>query len=225
MKRVIFERSVLSIDLLLLEGKCCTLIELVDFILGFLEEGEELASLLRTRDVRNFLENHYGSKIKLLPNERVNESYFVYSSSISSEALAQKIKNQNIMVEARKKIREELKSIDFGLQDSFCDETNLKSSWENVSMPDCLLSFFASLFNIPKSKLFKQNISEFIFSSQQITMILNILDQVINRLAGLIKKRMNQMKKMNQFLKILPLMMMFILPIRKVFSYTVFFKF
>ena len=160
LKRTLFNRALPSIDLLLHEGKCCTLSELVNFLLGFLQQGEELTSDLRTRDVREFLEVHYGDLINLVPNNRVNESYFLYSSSISANVLAQKIKNQDIMAEAGKMIREELFNVDFGLKDSFCDETDLKTSWEKTMMPDCLLAFFAALFNIPKSKLFKQDIND-----------------------------------------------------------------
>ena len=99
-KKLLFERAVGSIDQLLQEGKCCTISELVDFLMGFLEDGEELNSPLRARDVRGFLEEHYGDGIKLIPNTRANESHFLYSSSISPEALAVKIKNQNIVEEA-----------------------------------------------------------------------------------------------------------------------------
>lgn len=56
--------------------------------------------------------------------------------------LAQKIKNQRIMAEARKIIRDEHFNIDLGLQGSFCDETHLKTFWEKVMMPDCVLAFF-----------------------------------------------------------------------------------
>ena len=71
-----------------------------------------------------------------------------------------KIKNQNIVEEAGKMIPKELLATKFGLRDSFGDEADLKNSWENVLKPDCLLTFFASLFKIPKSKLFKQSIDD-----------------------------------------------------------------
>ena len=85
-----------SIDRLLEAGKCCTLSELIEFLLGFLKEDEELTSPLRTRDVTGFLETHYSDSIKLIPNSRVNESHFLYSSSISPEVLAQKLKNHDL---------------------------------------------------------------------------------------------------------------------------------
>ena len=159
-KPILFERAVPYIDQLLSEGKCCTLTELVEFLKSFLEVGEELSSELRTRDVRELLETHYGDKINLVPNSRVNESYFLYSSSINAELLALKIKNQNIMAEAGKMVRAELLKVNFGLQDSFCDKNDLKRSWEETTMPDCLMTFFGALFNIPKSKLFKQTIED-----------------------------------------------------------------
>ena len=44
------------------------------------------------------------------------------------------------MMEEGKMIHDELFNIDFGLQDSFCDETDLKTLFEKVMMSDCLLA-------------------------------------------------------------------------------------
>ena len=48
-----------------------------------------------------------------------------------------------------------MKNVTFNLDDKFCDGDVLKESWENTPMPDQLLTFFSSLFNIHRSLLLK----------------------------------------------------------------------
>lgn len=50
--------------------------------------------------------------------------------------------------------------VDFDLQDSICDSTDLKASWEGTSMPAPLLTFLATLFKIPKHKHFRNSIKD-----------------------------------------------------------------
>ena len=64
------------------------------------------------------------------------------------------------MKEAGTKLRETLLDIDFGLQDSFCDSTDLKASWERTMIPAPFLSFLAALFHIPKYKLFRSKATD-----------------------------------------------------------------
>ena len=49
---------------------------------------------------------------------------------------------------------------DFGLQDSFCDSTDLKASWERTMMPAPLLTFLAALFKVPKHKHFRSSVKD-----------------------------------------------------------------
>jgi len=50
--------------------------------------------------------------------------------------------------------------VDFGLQDSFCDSTDLKASWERTMMPAPLFTFLAALFKVPKHKLFRSSVRD-----------------------------------------------------------------
>ena len=43
--------------------------------------------------------------------------------------------------------------VDFGLNDRFCDAEELKHPWSTTRMPDELISFFSTLFNIKKTTL------------------------------------------------------------------------
>ena len=49
-----------------------------------------------------------------------------------------------------------LLDVKFGLQDSFCDSADLKASWEH-SLMETPLTFFATLFRIPKHELFQSS--------------------------------------------------------------------
>ena len=46
------------------------------------------------------------------------------------------------------------------LQDSFCDSTDLKASWERTMMPLPLLMFLAALFQVPKHMLSRMKVRE-----------------------------------------------------------------
>ena len=52
-------------------------------------------------------------------------------------------------------IREALNSVDFKLQDRSCDAQELESSWQKTEIPECLVLFFSTLFDIPQTSLTK----------------------------------------------------------------------
>lgn len=156
-KRVLFNRTLPYIDNLLAKGECCTVSDIVEFASSLLEEDEVLTSTFQNRDMKQLIISHYGQSVTISPNSRVNDSDFIFSSDISAADLAIKLKNQDIMREAGTQLRKVLKDVDFGLQDSFCDSTDLKSSWEGTIMPAPLRTFLAALFKVPKYKLFKSS--------------------------------------------------------------------
>ncbi|KAH3840204.1 hypothetical protein DPMN_113649 [Dreissena polymorpha] len=88
------------------------------------------------------------------PNSRVNES------DISTADIVVKLKNQNIMQEACVQLRNVFKDVYFGLQDSFCDSTDLKSSWEITSMPGPPLTLLSALFKVPKYTIFQSSVHD-----------------------------------------------------------------
>ena len=52
-----------------------------------------------------------------------------------------------------KKIRKRLLAIDFGLKERFCDAEVLKESWEKTLIPDELITFLSTLFNVNPATL------------------------------------------------------------------------
>jgi len=99
--------------------------DIVEFASSLLEEDEVLTSTFQNRNMKELIISHYG--VTISPSSRVNDSDIIFSSDISAADLAIKLKNQDMMREAGTQLRKVLKGVDFGLQDSFCDSTDLKS--------------------------------------------------------------------------------------------------
>ena len=161
MKNSLFQRAIPYIDKILENGDCCTMSNITNFTSSLLEEGEVLKSKLRNRDMKQFLGSNYGDTVTITSNAKAYESDIFYSSQITPGDLLTKLKNQDIMREAGLQLRKDLKVVDFGLEDSFCDSNDLKESWERTRMPDSMLTFFSALYNIPKHKLFRSKAKEF----------------------------------------------------------------
>lgn len=159
-KRVLFTRALPYIDRLLAKGECCTMSDIVEFASSLLEEGELLTSTFQNRDMKHLIISHYGESVTISPNSRVNEPDIFFSTDVKAADLAIKLKNQDSMKEAGTKLRESLMDVDFGLQDSFCDSTDLKASWERTMMPAPLLTFLSALFKVPKHKLFRSSVKD-----------------------------------------------------------------
>jgi hypothetical protein len=110
---------------------------------------------IRNRDVKQLLIEHYSHRIQFAPNPRQNASEIVYSSSVRPEDLVVKVKNLDILRQSGILLRGLIQKVDFGLGDKFCDSEEIKESWEKTQMSDGLLTFFSSLFNIPKARMGK----------------------------------------------------------------------
>ena len=80
---------------------------------------------------------------------------FVFSSTVGIEDVINSLRSLNNIKSGALDIRRALLDVDFGLNDKFCDADELKDSWKNIQVPEVLLSFFATLFNIKKMSLAK----------------------------------------------------------------------
>ena len=107
------------------------------------------------RDDKKFLLDHYGDKIQFCPSHRANEPEMFFSLEISVKDIAAKMRDMNFVKSCGEILREALRIVDFKIGDKFCDGHQLKESWETTQMPDQLLTFFASLFGINRSRMLK----------------------------------------------------------------------
>ena len=72
----------------------------------------------------------------------------VFSSSESIEDVIKRLRSIDPAKVVVKKIREAFLARDFNLQDTFCDVEDLRDSWKQFCIPDELITFFGTLFNI-----------------------------------------------------------------------------
>lgn len=108
---------------------------------------------IRNNEVKIFLVRTYQDTIRFCPPKQKNEPLLVFSASISPEDLASKLRSIDAVRNAGEILRKELLHVDFHLDDKFCDAKELQKSWENTEIPDVLLNFFSSLFQISKSQM------------------------------------------------------------------------
>lgn len=57
-------------------------------------------------------------------------------------------------------LKDSLGKEDFNLEDKFCDENELRQSWNNINIPEDLLKFFCRLFNILPSQFSNEALND-----------------------------------------------------------------
>ena len=62
----------------------------------------------------------------------------------------------NIIKEAAVQIRQGFSSMNFNINNKFCDAEELAETWDNFNIPDEIIAFFSTLFNVNAVSL-KQN--------------------------------------------------------------------
>ena len=112
----------------------------------------------RNSEIKTFLVEAFGEEIKFCDPERKNQSQFVFSSSVKVEDVINFLRNLDVARTAGTEIRKVLLETDFELDDKFCDAQELQKSWTQMVIPDILVTFFASLFNVSKTKILKDEI-------------------------------------------------------------------
>lgn len=157
------------------QGTSKTKTELIEEVINRLHDriinGEAFASNYLTQTVnelvfesiitnnidvkRSFLKID-GEEIQFCVPSNPRRSTIFYHSTVSRNDLMEKIFFMDPIKEAASTIRESLLSTNFNLNDSFCDASDLKTSWEQTAMPESLLKFFAELFNFDECDFYKE---------------------------------------------------------------------
>ena len=146
-KRLLFLQEVESIKELIDRGFGVPLSEIRDTL------NEKYGdSFISNKEVKLFVIEHFGEDIQFICSKRKNESMILFSSV---EDVVQKMKSIDIVNDTTRMIQQSLNTAEFGLDDKFGDAEELASSWNRCELPDILISFFATLFNIPQAILIK----------------------------------------------------------------------
>lgn len=143
-----FACLVSKVDKLLKDGHGFTLSDLrtrAQIISG----SEETFS---NRDIRLFLESHYGPDLRVSRPTEANKSAMVFLNVEETE-MADMIRSTDAINECASAMREALLGYSFDLQDKFCDAADLEESWDTMDIPDVVLTFLCSLFNYNKTEI------------------------------------------------------------------------
>ena len=135
-----------NIDFALKDGQGFALSNLRDNVNGFRDSQETFSN----RDIRLFLESHYGQDISR-PTE-ANKCAMVFINASPAD-MADVIRSSNPIIQCASTIRHALLDFNFDLQDKFCDSVDLQDSWDNMNIPDELLTFLCVLLNYNRNDL------------------------------------------------------------------------
>ena len=134
------------------KGKCFKIYEIADLISNISADEE---CVIRPNEVQRYLTLYFANDIQVYKNPNVREGNYVFSSKLSDTEVSLRMRQVTLIENAGKALKKAIKSVDFALDDSFCDAHELKSSWEKVSMPEEWLVFYSALHKIPKTELVK----------------------------------------------------------------------
>ena len=146
-KRDVFNRHIKFIKDIIDQGSGISLSDIRDMI----NDLEDIN--INNSEVKNFLIESMVEEIQFCPCTCSNESLFVISSEINIQDVVKILRSIDATKLVAKKIRKCLVDIDFGLNERFCDAEDLKESWEKTLMPDELITFLSTSFNVNPATL------------------------------------------------------------------------
>ena len=113
--------------------------DLFDHIIGLLisDIGEVInykydKDFISNNKVKLYLMENFNDDIQFYPSEGCVESMFLFSSTLSIEAVLKKLRSMNVLKEAAETICQALTNIDINLYDKFGDPHELKYLWEKL---------------------------------------------------------------------------------------------
>lgn len=155
--------QVLSLNLDLLDhGDVFALSDIRNEANYFLQK-ENSDILVQTKDVRKYLTKYFNHPVEICDFENKNKPSLFFLSHISKQQMARSLyeakstkDDKNIAL----KLREVIKKVDFDLDDRVCDHLDLREAWENIRIPDELLSFFSTLFDFDVNEFNAQSVHQ-----------------------------------------------------------------
>ena len=152
-KRDIFKNYFPFVKSIIDQGRGFSLSDIMEMI------NQEDDADLKNNEIRGFLIEEFADSISFCDPERKNQSLFAFSSLIEVQDVINSLRNIDVVKSAAIEIRKSLLDVNFGLENCFCDANQLKQSWNETKIPDVLLSFFATFFNVSSTKLMRSEIT------------------------------------------------------------------
>ena len=124
-KREIFKNYVYFIREVIDVGKGISISDIRDMInVDFCETD------FKNNEIKPFLSEEFGDSIQFSKSEQKNMSTFVFSSSVSISDINNILRSTDNVKTAASEIRKALLEVDFGSDDKFCDDQELRDSWK-----------------------------------------------------------------------------------------------
>lgn len=105
--------------------------------------------------IKGFLVKRFDNQISFCSPYRKNDSKVVYSSSIDPSMMVSKLQVFNEARSTGLLLRQKLRAMSFGLEDSFCDSNDLANSIRDTRMPESVVEFMPAFLNIRKADFVK----------------------------------------------------------------------
>ena len=126
-------------------GYGLTLSEIRDFVNKISE-----APLLTNKEVKLYMVEIFGDRIQFSKPKERNQSLLVYSSTLTADQVADKLRALDSVRDAGQLIRQSLLTTDFNLDDEFGEAIQLEHSWKRTSVPEPLIEFLSQILNVDK---------------------------------------------------------------------------
>lgn len=126
----------------------------VTFLLGKIFSLEDIRKILQEKHntkvkstmIKNSLISYFGEKINFISPSDRKKSILFHSNNLVN--VIENAYYHDCTSKCANDLQDSLISLDFGLEDSFCDAVDLKESWENFNLPEIFIKFFSKLFKI-----------------------------------------------------------------------------
>ena len=103
---------------------------------------------IRNRETKALILNDFGVDVIFTLPKCSNKSSIVHSKDYSQADMVNQLRDIDPIRMCADMIRSSLLEVDFNLDDSFCDASDLEDSWNEMVMPDPVARFFSSLFKV-----------------------------------------------------------------------------
>ena len=103
---------------------------------------------LFNNEVKTFFSEHFGDEIELCNSKQKNQSAFVFSALLEKKDVINNLRSFDATKTVVAELRKSIRTVNFGLEDKFCDAEERKGFWTSTKTPNQWITLFSELFSI-----------------------------------------------------------------------------
>ena len=112
-------------------------------------------SCLKYENIKSCLIKHFGEAISFVkPSQRNKSQLFFYTDSLA--LIVEQSYKHDCVANSANILKNSLKNIDFKLRNKFCDEHDLRTSWEDFVIPEVFKTFLCTFLDVKKEEIDKK---------------------------------------------------------------------